>query len=408
MKREDLFKKYYKSKYHDYEITDTLSAAPGINIAFVYSGRERGKSYEIASQCIADAWYDNKQLGYVRRHDATIYDVELYFNDKHDFIRDMTDGQYCGITRKNGRLVFYSEVEADGIMKKVPGKECGFFFALSRQGSYKSEQFPEVYNLIYEEVLTDENYLRAEPEKIMNLYSTVLRGKPRSECRMWLISNLVSAVNPYSKAWGIMLAQNKPGDVRISKLYLGSYNEAGEEDYYLIAAHYLVNKNDLDKKDLKKNRLRVKTGVASNKWDELQLYTTIDLSFIRQFKPEATAVFELDDMMIQCNVLQVPDNIYDVYIQDEDDETLEPIEFSSTTMPILYFRRKTTPIKPGTRIYTNNAERFSPYVSRGFKVLCILDNIIRNLYDRGWMVGADNLTMNDFRQIYRKLSMVAI
>lgn len=407
MKREDLFKKYSKHPKHTYEIKETLSAADEINIAFVYSGRDRGKSFEISSQCIADAWYDNKQLGYIRRHDATIYDVELYFNDKHDFIRDMTDGQYEGITRKNGRLVFYSEVEKDGIMKKVPGKECGFFFALSRQGSYKSEQFPEVYNLIYEEVLTDDSYLRAEPEKILNLYSTVLRNKPRNETHLWLISNLVTAVNPYSKAWGIMLSRNKPGDIRISKLYLGSYNEKGEEDHYIIAAHYLENLNDLDKKDLKKNRIRVKTGVASNKWDELHLYTTIDLSFMRQFKPQATAIFEHDDMMIQCTVLDVPDNIYDVYVQDDEDETVEPIPFSKTSMPVLYFRRKTTPIKPGTRIYSNNAERFSPYVTKGFKVLCPLDHIIKSLYDRGWSIGADNLTMNDFRQIYRNLSLVA-
>lgn len=413
MNRKDLFKKYYKSPYHDYEIEETLAASPDehIDIAFIYSGRNRGKSYEVTTQLIADAYYDKKLFGYIRRNDATIYDVEQYFADKHQFISDMTDGKYVGITKKAGKLVFYGEEinKESGEVKRKIGDDCGYFFALSRQRSYKSLQYPEVFNLLYEEVMTDGNYLQAEPEKLMNLYSTVIRGgKPREECRMWLVSNTVSAVNPYSQSWGIYFSRNKPGDIRLSKLYLQSYNKEGEEDYYFIASHYLVNKNDLKPEDLKKTkgRNRIKTGIASNKWDELQLFTTIDLSFMKPFKPLDTAVFELDDMMIQCDIIEVPENVLDVYQQDED-EYDDPLVFSKNMMPIAYFRRKTSEIKAGTRTYSNNANRFNVYTTRGFRIKYKIDIVIKELYDRGWIVGADNLTMNDFRTIYKKLSLIS-
>ena len=403
MDREKLFKKYYKSKYHDYEIEETLSASEEpIDIAFVYSGRNRGKSFEISSQLIADAWYDKKLFGYIRRNDATSYDVEQYFEDKTDFIKDMTDGLYCGITRQKGKLKFYSEEtdEETGEVNRIVGNDCGYFFALSRQASYKSLQYPEVFNLVYEEVLTDGSYLSSEPEKLMNLYSTVRRSK--EGFHMWLISNTVSVVNPYSNSWGIYLAKNKPGDIRLSKLFLGSTNEDGTEKYLLIAAHYLQDKNTISKEELKKKKRRIRTAISSNKWDELKLYSVIGLKFMRQYNIEETVVFEHDDLMFQADIVEVPNNIFDLYSADEDEE----VPVSKELMPILYIRRKTTEPYQRTRLYTNNAERMSEYVSKGFKIIYNIDKAIDELLKRGWVIGSDNLTMNDFYLCLGKLRLI--
>lgn len=407
MTREALFKKWYKNKEHDYEISETLAVTDdtgrNADICFIYSGRNRGKSFEIATQLIADAYYDGKTFGYIRRNEAKTFEIELYFADKEDFIADMTDGQSEGITRDKGKLYLYHIEEKGDKLVKVLDKEIGYAFALSTQGKYKSLQFPKMYNLIYEEVLTESNYLSAEPEKLMNLYSTVRRSK--ENCRMWLVSNTISVVNPYSKAWGIFLSQNKPGEIRLSKLYLGSYDESKKEQYYLIACHYLKDKNDLTKEDAKKKRNRVKTSVASNKWDELNLYTTMDLSFVNQYAEKMeTVIFEYDDLMMQGDILEIPSNLMELYLMDENDK--EYWKKSQNTMPILYIRRKTTKPHSYTRIYTNNADRFSEYVSRGFKVIYTLDNTVNALMNRGWCIGADNLTMNDFYKMYDKLLYV--
>ena len=152
LKRSDLFKKWNKDKRHTYDLSDTLDACPSLDIAFIYSGRNRGKSFEIAAQCLADAWYDLKQFAYIRRNDATAYEIENYFNDKHDFISDMTDGLYTGIAYYKGQLCFYVDKEdpKTGKLKRDLGRVAGSFFAVSRQSSYKSQQYPEIFNALFE------------------------------------------------------------------------------------------------------------------------------------------------------------------------------------------------------------------------------------------------------------------
>ena len=59
-----------------------------------------------------------------------------------------------------------------------------------------------------------------------------------------------------------------------------------------------------------------------------------------------------------------------------------------------------------TRIYTNNADRFSDYVSKGFKQIYKIDDYVHKMVQRGWLIGADNLTMNDFYSIFKKLILM--
>lgn len=399
MERTKLFKKYYKNENHDYEISETLSYHDETNrppdICFVYSGRNRGKSFEVSTQLLADSYFDNNFFGYIRRNDATVYEIEQYFADKTDFIKDMTDGVSDGITLSKGKL-YLCHYEDE---KRVLDKPVGYFFALSRQSSYKSLQFPEIRNLLFEEVLTDQTFLSAEPEKLMNLYSTCRRSK--TDFTMWLISNTISVVNPYSNSWGIKLAQNKAGEVRLSKLYLGVYDENQKEQYLLIAAHYLKDKGTLTKEDQNKKRNRIKTAIASNKWEEAKLYTTLPLKYVKQYKPIETVVFEYEDLMFQVDIVELPENIMKVY-KDSTEE--DPIELNTREkIPTLYVRRKTTQPKEKTRLYTNNPDRFSQYATDGYKIICRLDMIVDKLIQRGWILGADNLTMNDFFRCFNSL-----
>lgn len=406
MKRDRLFKKYYKHPAHDYEVEDTLSYTDDTgrhpDICFVYSGRERAKSYEITMQCLADAWYDDKKFMYVRRYDATTFQIEHYFADKLDLIADMTDGQADGVSYYRGDIKFYKMVlnEKTGKRQREWVKDVGYFIPLSGQGNHKSEQFPDCYNMIYEEVLTIETpgYLQGEPERLMNLISTVARSKPGF--RVFLISNTVTRINPYSKAWGLKFLENKPGEVRLTKLYLNKINpETGEELYYLIAAHYLKDKNELTPEDKSTKRNRIRTSVGSNKWEEHKLFTTLDLSFMRQFPILDTVVFEWDDALFLTNIVEVPINVRNIYIYGDDAD--------KKTMPILYIQKKTTEPHLYTRVYSNNPERFDDYTTKGFKRIYKIDAIVEVLLYRGWTIGADNLTMNDFDQVWKRLKLLS-
>ena len=403
MDRKKLFKKYYKSPFHDYELGETMSYKDDTgrtpDIAFIYSGRNRGKSYEVATQCLADAWYDGLNFAYVRRREATNFQIESYFTDKLDFIKDMTDGEADCVIARTGQI-FLGKIAYDdnGKMKREVVKHIGYFFKLSTQGSHKSEQFPDCYRLLYEEVLTDEfpGFIAQEPDRLMNLLSTLERNK--KGFKTYLISNTVTIVNPYSKAWSLQFGKTKPGEVRLTKLYLGSYDKDGHEKYYLIAGHYLKDKDQLSKEDLKKDRNRAKTSIGNNKWDEAKLFATAELSYIKQFERLDTIIFEYDDVMMQGDIIEVPVNYKDVitYEVEPDDEVI----------PILYIRRKTTEPLPGTRVYTNNPERINQYTTRGFKIFFRIDQYVDVLTKRGWVIGADNLTMNDWDNIFKRLKLL--
>ena len=244
-----------------------------------------------------------------------------------------------------------------------------------------------------EEGLTIDNYIKGEPERVLNLISTVSRSKPGFKTA--LISNTVSPVNPYSVAWGINIAKLKPGDIQLTKLYLNAADDNGKELYYLIATHYLVDKNALSDQEKNKKRNRVKTSIKSNKWEELKLYKTIPMRYIKQYDVLDRAIFEYDDIMYLLDILEVPENIMDIYLDDE-----EP---SQDKMVIGYVRKKTTDPQKHTRIYTNNINRLSTFSTKGFRQLYTIDKVIDALNTRGWIVGADNLQMNIFYQIFYKL-----
>ena len=73
----------------------------------------------------------------------------------------------------------------------------------------------------------------------------------------------------------------------------------------------------------------------------------------------------------------------------------------------MYIRRKTTPPKGAPRYYTNNPDRMGRMITRGFRNVCKVDEVIIDLTLRGWIIGTDNLCMNDFMKIYNNLRLMA-
>ena len=405
MERKDLIKKWHAHKARTYDLKETMSVKDDEgrhpDIAFIYSGRNRGKSFEVAAECIMDAYYSDKLFLYLRRNDAKGYEVEEYFQDKIDFIKDMTDNKSDNISFYRGGI-YLSHISTDlkDNGKRILDKQIGYFHAVSRHSRVKSLQFPKVFNYIYEEVLTDGQYESGEPDKLYSIYSTFTRHK--KGVKMYLISNLDSKINPYSKAWGLNLDRLKPNDIGLTKLYLNEADETGKEKYLLIACHYLKDLNALSKEDQKKtdrNRIRNST----NRWAEARLYPHIDLRYMRDhdFPLIQRVMFEWDDFKYQGDILKVPENLLNVFMNEEEDDAL-----SSRNIFILYIRRKSTPPKDNLRIYTNNPDRMGRMITKGFKNICKLDDVIVDLTNRGWIIGTDNVCMNDFMRIYQNLRLM--
>jgi hypothetical protein len=103
--------------------------------------------------------------------------------------------------------------------------------------------------------------------------------------------------------------------------------------------------------------------------------------------------------MMQGDIIEVPTNYKDVIVYE--------VEPTTELIPVLYIRRKTGEPLPGTRVYTNNPDRINKYSTKGFKMVYKIDEYVAELTKRGWVLGADNLTMNDWDNIFKRLKLIS-
>ena len=106
---------------------------------------------------------------------------------------------------RNGRLFMAVQKEfpdlnltAESNILKCNGEVIGYSVPLSTASILKSDAFPYVGDIIFDEFIIDSHgsyhYLRDEVTKFLDLYETVSRGR---DVRVWFLSNAVSLTNPY-------------------------------------------------------------------------------------------------------------------------------------------------------------------------------------------------------------------
>lgn len=399
MDRKRLTNKYFKNKTYYQDTTKDIvnEDVRHPDIIFLMSGRKRGKSFRVSANAIMDAWYDDRQFGYIRRLEKEIKgdNVESYFADKIDFIKDMTDGQCDCVIAERGHIYLGKlNIEEKG-NKREKVKEIGRVFACAMANQYKSLQYPQVYTLIYEEVFTTDGYAIDEPSKLLSIISTVRRDKRDFKC--YLISNLVSRINPYVNCWGLRgLKSQKSGTIDNYKLYMGTYDAQGLEEYLYIACEYL--------EDAKMESKHKQPGVSieSNTWDEIHIFPNISERYLKDYKPIDRVVFEFDTFMFLGEIRNIPERMGGMLEEIKLNEEIPEDIKDSQTMPILYIKRKSTDVLFGTRLYTN-IPTINPYATLGIQNVFEVDKTIHTLLSRGWVIYADNLTGNEFEQIINEL-----
>lgn len=395
MKRQDLLDKWFKkdSDYYDNSHIKKIKDDKGksVDIALVYSGRNRGKSFRVGADALMDAWYSKgkKQLAYCRRKDKEIntFNVEHYFKDKEEFIIDLTGGK-CNTVLYDKKVIYLANRNEDGKVEKI--LQIGYAFALSIEEQYKSLQFPLVKTMIFEEFLTLDRYLSNECLHLLSLVSTIKRGRDDFIC--YMIANTITRVNPYVEGFGLSgIGKQKSGTIDQYKLYKGSYGEDGLEEYFYIIAEYVRDRSEPEVKETPtKGRKRTNAINDTNRWQEANMYPNIPLSIMRKYKSKYTMIFEYDSFKFKADILHIPRNLLEYYNQNE-------LELDSKLMPIIYITRKTSEIKKGTRTFTNRPV-VNYYTTLGTNAMTERDKDIITLLRRGWVIYSDNLTANEFNQ----------
>ena len=176
----------------------------------VMGARGTGKTFGAKVKGIKDAVNKGHEFIYLRR-----YKEEIKFARDGFFADVVAEGvfpQYSFKVEGNKGFWDYASndwMDDDNTVKR-PWKVCVHFFALSVGGQIKSQSFPNVKLVIYDEFVIEKGhvqYIPNEVKKFNDFYSTIDRY--RGDTRVLMLSNSVSIMNPYFLAWNIEPRKNE-------------------------------------------------------------------------------------------------------------------------------------------------------------------------------------------------------
>jgi hypothetical protein len=153
---------------------------------FVIGARGIGKSYAMKVHPIKRFIKHGEQFIYVRRYKPELKKIANYFND--------VMGEFPNHQFKVKGHEFY-----------IDGKLAGWAIPLSTWQSQKSNAYPNVSTMIFDEFIREKDnsgYIPNEVEALLNLMDTVFRSRENVRCIC--LSNAVSVVNPYFLYFGVV------------------------------------------------------------------------------------------------------------------------------------------------------------------------------------------------------------
>lgn len=342
----------------------------GADYVFLYSTRSDGKSYAVKSRCLLDAYQSidangicRCQLAYMKRYDMDNKDRNItpYFADMP--VQEITDGKYSHIVSYR-KEIFFAHMEKGKIVRDV---KIGNGFSISGAEHDKSLMFPEIRNVIFEEVTTmSGQYLFNEPTLFQHAVSTIIRDR---EAKVYLIGNKISRMCPYFEEWQLHAEKVKAGEKNI----ITFHDEQTDAKTTVVFYHVLPSGDS-----------RMFFGRAKDNITKGEYYTDLHQHLKKphtSYSTLHTVVLEYDSFMYLMRLI-----FYRDYEFDND--------------YAWYIEPKTTPVQAGTRLITNQINRGGKLVTDSIKPLTDREKIAFDyLFDKTKVFFSDNLTGTEFYNI---------
>lgn len=159
---------------------------------FIIGARGIGKSYSMKVFPVKRFLKTGEQFIYVRRYKTELKKISKYFDA---MAKEFPDHKF----KVKGRE-FY-----------IDGKLAGEALPLSSWQSEKSNEYPNVTTIIFDEFIRQKDikgdgYLPNEVDALLNLMDTVFRNRENS--RVICLSNAVTTINPYFVYFGVLSTLN--------------------------------------------------------------------------------------------------------------------------------------------------------------------------------------------------------
>ena len=172
--------------------------------------KSNGKSFDIKSLLLDEALHKGRRFAYMRRWDyeRTTKKVEQYFKDEALFtVNNLSP--YTEVQSYAGEIFLGNRNEKG---KATRDLQVGYSVALSAETHYSSLAFPDVYNILFEEFITDSGYLGNNEVTLFNkLVSTILRQ--REDTCVYMIGNTINRFCPYFSEFNININTIKKGEI---------------------------------------------------------------------------------------------------------------------------------------------------------------------------------------------------
>lgn len=357
-----------KKNYDFYKLDKILSKNALYNI--IYGQRANGKSYAVKKWCISESYlYDRYfTLCFRFKEDKkTNAKIASYFDDAP--ISKITKGEYDGIKVKSD-ILYFTYTDDKGKVKY--GKQAGYVAFVDCEEQYKSLPFDKNYNIIYEEFISRRMYIVDEVTKFQSLVSTLLRLRINdgTQCRVFLIGNLISQVNPYRLEWNLNKLENQKPDTIDEYIFITPTGQVK------IAAERCKQVKSQGGIAVSKKAQQQETG----EWEtaEVPIFNRDNMS---NYYINHTFVYTYMGSYFLCRFLT---------------------EKNNTNSMFIYIEKKTTPIKKDTRVIGDIYDTSVLYTST-FKPLVDRERIVFDLLKAGKVCFSDRLTGTNFYTCYNTM-----
>lgn len=322
-------KKQPKDEY--YSLQPIL--ALGAHYNMIFGERSNGKTYaalEYAIRLFATMGY---QTAIIRRmnEDFISKRAASYFNPlvKNNAVRKYTDGEYTDMYYYAGRWYFARyEESAKGVTKRVINeKPFAYAFALSQMEHEKSNGYPDIKTIIFEEFISRMGYLPDEFVLFMNMISTIVRD--RNDVKIFMLGNTVNRYCPYFEEMGLRhIREMNQGDIDVYAIKHAS----GET--LKIAVEYCKSREKGKKSDFYFSFDNQKLEMITNGIWEIDIYPHCPI----KFRPKDilfTYFIEFNRDLLQCEIVQVGDNLFTFIhrktteLKDTDNDLIYSTKFDS-------------------------------------------------------------------------------
>lgn len=210
---------------------------------YINGGKSYYTSYEDKTKIIEELIEKGSRFMLIRRLQEEIKPslIEQYFNDVD--VKKITNNKYNCIKMRTGQLYLANFKFNDNKNKAeyLLGEKIGYVVALSTEQNYAGGSYLDVHDIIMEEFMARQPYLYNEPDKLINLWSTVDRD--RGTTRLWLVGNTISRICPYLTEWGLqpIISNMKKGDIKTVWLPTGKKDKKGNEIEVKLAIEYCID-----------------------------------------------------------------------------------------------------------------------------------------------------------------------